>query len=58
MEMINGHLILLLSTVFVFAALVPSLAGSSSEGTELSASAVFGGCSAAQLEKWVPGHVR
>ena len=56
--MINGHLILLLSTVFASAALVSSLAGSSLEGTELSSSSVFGGCFAAVLLQWVPGHVR
>ena len=56
--MTQCHLILLLSTVFASAALVSSLAGSSLEGTELSSSSVFGGCFAAVLRRWVPGHVR
>ena len=56
--MTQCHLILLLSTVFASAALVSSLAGSSLEGTELSSSSVFGGCFAAVLLQWVPGHVR
>ena len=57
-EMTQCHLILLLSTVFASAALVSLLAGSSLEGTELSSSLVFGGCFAAVLRRWVPGHVR
>ena len=56
--MTQCHLILLLSTVFASAALVSSLAGSSLEGTELSSSSVIGGCFAAVLRQWVPGHVR
>ena len=57
-EMTQCHLILLLSTVFASAALVSSLAGSSSERTELASSLVVVCCFAAVQEHWVPGHVR
>ena len=56
--MTQCHLILLLSTVFASAALVSSLAGSSSERTELASSLVVVCCFAAVQEHWVPGHVR